>query len=491
VAGNNSEKKPRALARGVFIFQIIFVLFCNPANAEDMTITTYYPSPNGSYDALSVKRLSVGDTNGDGSINSSDVSASSGYLLVSGRLGVGTTNPTERLTVNGLIKIPNASSSDNNSPGIVAVSDDDFLYDGEYINHYGFGFHAYNDGSGYAGTNAYVSGYYGIDMFTGGTERLRISSGGNVGLGTIAPGTRLHVYGNGGWNAGFRTEYSGGSGNGWNIVDGTDNNLYIGYGSSSAPSAKVVLQNGGNVGIGTTSPGLALDVVGRGRFTGSSTTNSGGAFCATSGQSKYGFVGLDTNSNIGFWGNTASWAFIMDTTSGNVGIGTTAPTSNLHIYDSTIGSYTDNALKVATGYGYATFGSLNSSWFHISTDRPAFYFNNPCQANGGFSTYSSREKKQDIKHLSDKEEDKILDSLSKMQMARFRYKDERFNKKVHLGIITEESPDQLLTVDKKAIELVDYISYAVTAIKAQQRQIKVQQSQIDELKKEIRRLQKK
>jgi len=68
-------------------------------SAEEMTITTYYPSPNGAYDALNVKRLSVGDTNGDGSINASDVSASSGYLLVADKVGVGTISPRGAIDV--------------------------------------------------------------------------------------------------------------------------------------------------------------------------------------------------------------------------------------------------------------------------------------------------------------------------------------------------------------------------------------------------------
>ena len=97
-----------------------------------------------------------------------------------GNVGVATIDPRERLEINGLIRIPVASNADNNSPGIIAASNDDFLYDGQYINHYGFGFHNFNDGSGYHGVNAYIAGYYGIDFFTGGQNRLRISNNGNV-----------------------------------------------------------------------------------------------------------------------------------------------------------------------------------------------------------------------------------------------------------------------------------------------------------------------
>ncbi|MFH1803024.1 MAG: hypothetical protein ABH864_06285 [archaeon] len=137
----------------------------------------------------------------------------------SGKVGIGTTSPAEKLEVNGLIKIPTAGMIDNDSPGIVASSNDDFLYDGEYINNYGFGFHQYG-----SGTNAYISGYYGIDFFSGGAARMRINSDGNVDLygklratnslrtyagRTTASYTRGGVGGYGGGNSKCNAQYSG------------------------------------------------------------------------------------------------------------------------------------------------------------------------------------------------------------------------------------------------------------------------------------------
>ena len=66
---------------------------------------------------------------------------------LNGNIGIGTTNPSEKLDVNGLIKIPQANNQDNNSLGIIAQINDDFLYDNQYINNYAFGFHGYQDGS--------------------------------------------------------------------------------------------------------------------------------------------------------------------------------------------------------------------------------------------------------------------------------------------------------------------------------------------------------
>ena len=104
-----------------------------------------------------------------------------------GFVGIGTTNPSEKLHVSeGLIKIDGANTEDNNSPGIILHPNDDFLYEGQYINHYGFGFHGYQDGStSYIDpSNSYMSGYYGIDLFTSGQNRLRISRDGIVSIGT-------------------------------------------------------------------------------------------------------------------------------------------------------------------------------------------------------------------------------------------------------------------------------------------------------------------
>jgi hypothetical protein len=85
---------------------------------------------------------------------------------------------------------------------------------------------------------------------------------GNLGVGTTGPGTLLHIYGNGYWSSGIRTEYNGGGGNGWDIVDGMDNNFYIGYGSAASPTPMMTISSAGNVGIGTTSPSYTLQVNG-------------------------------------------------------------------------------------------------------------------------------------------------------------------------------------------------------------------------------------
>lgn len=115
------------------------------------------------------------------------------YAYSTGNVGVGLTGPTEKLEVNGAIKMPGASATDNNSPALTLVSDDDFLYDAEYINHYAMGFHNFNDGAG-LGANSYMSGYYGVDLFTGGAPRFRINNNGTVKVNNLAgTGTRFVV----------------------------------------------------------------------------------------------------------------------------------------------------------------------------------------------------------------------------------------------------------------------------------------------------------
>jgi hypothetical protein len=99
-----------------------------------------------------------------------------------------------------------------------------------------------------------------------GTEKVRITADGEVGIGTSSPETGLHLYGTSNVSSNFTIEqvYSGTSKKfGFQPVY-NDDRLDIWY-NSNATSA-ITIKDGGNVGIGTTTPGYKLDVSGTGRI---------------------------------------------------------------------------------------------------------------------------------------------------------------------------------------------------------------------------------
>ncbi len=70
-----------------------------------------------------------------------------------------------------------------------------------------------------------------LTLATNSTERMRIGASGNVGIGTNAPGVRLHVVGDSGQIALFGNNNVRGTGNGFlGIADATGRKAYIGYG---------------------------------------------------------------------------------------------------------------------------------------------------------------------------------------------------------------------------------------------------------------------
>lgn len=119
----------------------------------------------------------------------------SGGTMLFGNVGINTFNSPEKLYIKqGLIRIDKANNIDNQSPGLVGNSDDDFVYNNKYLNHYGFGFH---DGPIQNRLNCYMSGYWGINLFTEGKLRVRVDRLGNMGIGTeTTTGYKLSVNGN-------------------------------------------------------------------------------------------------------------------------------------------------------------------------------------------------------------------------------------------------------------------------------------------------------
>lgn len=213
----------------------IFLQLSNILAQEEITITTYYPSPFGSYNDLNVSdRMAVGDVNADGKIDTSDlgldllaipVQPLAGSLTVASRIGVGTRHPIGRLHVMSSWHVGGGMNMDNTfglqatqaipakgGPGGIGNRSPGLSFsesDGAPIGALGaVGFPgAWTSGSRLGdfvlttGNNPGGSAdrrlIFGTAPATGGSSQARmiINPEGNVGINTFTPGERLEVNG--------------------------------------------------------------------------------------------------------------------------------------------------------------------------------------------------------------------------------------------------------------------------------------------------------
>ena len=143
--------------------------------------------------------------------------------------------------------------------------------------------------------------------------------------------------------------------------------------ANQAAFANVGLTISGSVGIGTATPGFKLDVSDRIRVRQGGSPSAGVWLFQSQPAADRAFVGMASDNAVGFFGATgASWGLTMDTTTGNVGVGTTSPTNAKLQVDGMVGN---TVAMFGSGQGM----SLVASW-------PNLGFN--CYFNGSWKAIS-------------------------------------------------------------------------------------------------------
>ena len=212
----------------------------------------------------------------------------------------------------------------------------------------------------------------GVGAFSN-VEALRILSNGSIGIGTTNPATKLHVYGAGG---GF--EFGVGSSNCYiETIDRANTSAFVntsyytrgtGYFAwyNGSYTERMRIASDGNVGIGTTSPALKLQVVSdleSASFKGTATWGSAIQIEASStGGRVYQLQSSANGAGEGggkllFVDKIAAATRLAIVSDGNVGIGTTAPVSRLHIYSGNGTSQIFNLLQL-TNMGTPNQGDI-------------------------------------------------------------------------------------------------------------------------------------
>ena len=274
--------------------------------------------------------------------------ASYTYLTIknSGNVGIGTTSPGAKLHVSGGGQYISASASATAFLRLYSNAQTSSQFE------IGQGFATATDNIAYLWNVANASMAFG----TNSTERMRITSAGNVGIGTTSPAEKLEVVGNAILTI-SDSRFRGGDTAGRLVVSNSNTTSYITLnGSTRAVGANeiafvanstsaMLITSTGNVGIGTASPASKLHV-------GESGAPAQLWLQRTDGYNPVKLIGGTLADGSGFKITMNTTDAFAITSAGNVGIGTTSPNRLLQVAGSV---YINTNLDVVG----TIFGSTN------------------------------------------------------------------------------------------------------------------------------------
>ena len=274
------------------------------------------------------------------------------------RLGIGTATPSEKLNIYSSAGTPTKLyvQSDLNFAGMYAGTANsnrgaaiELVGHTDSVNSDSFKIQHANDVAAQALVFYYASPTtaYGSLSYS---EKMRLDSSGNVGIGTASPASRLHVY-----TAGTnkltldspaandnRLDFAKVGTVKWSMYSPASSNDLRMYDHQTVGDV-VTFASGGNVGIGTASPSNKLDVVGVIRATnGSIIANTGATVNAQfilsdNGTNKWQTYYDASAGSYNIYSTTASSVRLSIDSSGNVGIGTASPSAKLESISTTSG----------------------------------------------------------------------------------------------------------------------------------------------------------
>jgi hypothetical protein len=250
-------------------------------------------------------------------------------------------------------------------------------------------------------------------------------------------------------------------------------------GSAPTDSDGIWINEGGNVGLGTTSPSGLLEIAfgSKGRMIAETPKGSGpGWQYITPGGNRWDAYADNGGFNMERRGTAYMFRF---SNYGNFGIGGHDPATDIHIVQNGGTDYSQNGIRLENYYSYPDYWTTSID----SQKHYAFAYGGNLKAwivetDGNYNKSSDRSVKQDIHPIA-----RVLERVKQLNPVTYKHKSHADAKHDSWGFIAQEVehlfPD--FVSEKEGLKGLAYNNFAVLAIKA----IQEQQTIIEEKNREM------